>query len=218
MSTAKRHRLKVLITDPQVASAYGSRGALPAGFEFISPLAAQENVVSHTSIHPKPDFILIEMAVGTEEGCKAIHELSRQFPQARIILYPSRSNLPSLDTEAALYAAMGAPPAGEPARVLGGYPVGPQFRTNMGDQEPNELTDRSGTLDCSEITDRQHDVLALLAAGYAMKQIAYRLGITYRTVTFHKYRMMQRLGIKSNAGLMSYALQRSMNSERAIAA
>jgi DNA-binding CsgD family transcriptional regulator len=51
----------------------------------------------------------------------------------------------------------------------------------------------------------------LLAAGHAMKEIAYRLGITYRTVTFRKYRMMERLGIKSTAGLMSYALNRNLS-------
>jgi DNA-binding CsgD family transcriptional regulator len=58
-----------------------------------------------------------------------------------------------------------------------------------------------------ELTGREHEVLALLAVGYPMKQVAYRLGITYRTVTFHKYRMMQRLGIKTNAGLVHYALR-----------
>jgi len=50
-------------------------------------------------------------------------------------------------------------------------------------------------------------VLELLANGLAMKVIAYRLGITYRTVAFHKYKMMQRLGIRTNAGLTTYALQ-----------
>src|SRR6266516_160883 len=42
-------------------------------------------------------------------------------------------------------------------------------------------------------------------------RFAYRLGITYRTVTFHKYRMMERLGITTNAGLMSYALKRNIS-------
>ena len=50
-------------------------------------------------------------------------------------------------------------------------------------------------------------MLALLATGHAMKVIAHRLGITYRTVAFHKYKMMQRLGIRTNAGLTTYALR-----------
>ena len=50
-------------------------------------------------------------------------------------------------------------------------------------------------------------MLELLARGVAMKVIAHRLGITYRTVAFHKYNMMQRLGIRTNAGLTTYAPQ-----------
>jgi len=56
------------------------------------------------------------------------------------------------------------------------------------------------------LTRRQYEVLALLAAGHPMKDVAYRLGITYRTVTFHKYTTMQRLGITTNAALIAYAL------------
>ena len=60
------------------------------------------------------------------------------------------------------------------------------------------------------LTDRENEVLGLLAAGYPMKRIAHRLGITYRTVTFHKYRMMEKLGIGTNAGLVTYALERNI--------
>ena len=61
-----------------------------------------------------------------------------------------------------------------------------------------------------ELSNRQYEVLALLAAGFPMKEVAYRLGITYRTATFHKHKMMERLGISSMAGLMSYALKRNI--------
>ena len=60
------------------------------------------------------------------------------------------------------------------------------------------------------LTDRENEVLGLLAAGYPMKRIAHQLGITYRTVTFHKYRMMEKLGIGTNAGLVTYALERNI--------
>ena len=69
----------------------------------------------------------------------------------------------------------------------------------------------SNTPSSQALTHREYEVLALLAAGHPMKRIAYRLGITYRNVTFHKYRMMERLGIKTNAGLMSYALKRNIS-------
>jgi DNA-binding NarL/FixJ family response regulator len=58
-----------------------------------------------------------------------------------------------------------------------------------------------------ELTPRQREVLQLLAEGYSMKQVADMLNVTPRTVQFHKYRMMQQLGIKSSAELIQFAVR-----------
>jgi DNA-binding CsgD family transcriptional regulator len=60
------------------------------------------------------------------------------------------------------------------------------------------------------ITMRQAEILQLLAEGRSMKEIADVLEITPGTVAFHKYDMMDRLGITTNAGLLQYALQHHM--------
>jgi DNA-binding NarL/FixJ family response regulator len=62
-----------------------------------------------------------------------------------------------------------------------------------------------------ELSNREYEVLAPLAAGYPMKQIASHLGITYRTVTFHKYRMMEKLRITTTAGLMGFGLKKNIS-------
>ncbi len=58
------------------------------------------------------------------------------------------------------------------------------------------------------LTERQQEVLALLVQGNTMKEVAALLKITQRTVAFHKYRIMERLGISSNAELIRYAIRR----------
>jgi len=50
-------------------------------------------------------------------------------------------------------------------------------------------------------------VLQLLAEGHSMKQTAAILGITPRTVAYHKYVMMEQLGIKSTAELVQFAVK-----------
>jgi DNA-binding NarL/FixJ family response regulator len=57
-----------------------------------------------------------------------------------------------------------------------------------------------------QLSARQREVLRLLAAGKSMKQVAAALNLTVRTVAFHKYRMMQRLDIKSSAELVRFAV------------
>ncbi len=58
------------------------------------------------------------------------------------------------------------------------------------------------------LTERQQEVLALLVKGNTMREVATILKITSRTVAFHKYRIMERLGISSNAELIRYAVRR----------
>lgn len=58
-----------------------------------------------------------------------------------------------------------------------------------------------------ELTLRQREVLQLLAEGNTMKQVASILDITPRTVAFHKYQMMDELNIKTNSGLIQYAMK-----------
>jgi DNA-binding NarL/FixJ family response regulator len=67
-----------------------------------------------------------------------------------------------------------------------------------------------------QISQRQSEVLQLLAQGMSMKQVADVLDIRPGTVAFHKYRMMERLNVKTNAELLSYAMKcRMMSSETA---
>ena len=63
----------------------------------------------------------------------------------------------------------------------------------------------SGSL---SLTPRQREVVQLLADGKSMKQAASILHITPRTVAFHKYRVMERLGLNNNADLVRYALRK----------
>jgi DNA-binding CsgD family transcriptional regulator len=58
-----------------------------------------------------------------------------------------------------------------------------------------------------ELTARQRVVLQLLAEGRSMKEVASVLNLTPRTVAFHKYRMMEQLGVKSTAELVQYAVR-----------
>lgn len=53
-----------------------------------------------------------------------------------------------------------------------------------------------------QLTARQREVLQLLAEGHTMKEIASILHLTPRTVAFHKYRLMDTLSVRNNAGLV----------------
>jgi DNA-binding NarL/FixJ family response regulator len=60
------------------------------------------------------------------------------------------------------------------------------------------------------LTPRQREVLQLVAEGSSTKEIAARLAISARTVEFHKYQMMEALGLHSNAELVHFAIKHGL--------
>lgn len=64
------------------------------------------------------------------------------------------------------------------------------------------------------LTGRELEVLKLLAEGRTMKEIAYILTLTPRTIAFHKYKLMERLCLQTNAELVQYAIQEQILAPR----
>jgi len=62
----------------------------------------------------------------------------------------------------------------------------------------------------TRLTQRQREVLQMLAEGRSAKEIASVLRISSRTVEFHKYRMMEELGMKTVAELVKYAINKGI--------
>lgn len=59
------------------------------------------------------------------------------------------------------------------------------------------------------LTNREREVLRLLAQGCTMKEAAAVLHLAPRTVAFHKYRIMRNLGVKSNSDLLRFAIKQN---------
>jgi DNA-binding NarL/FixJ family response regulator len=60
------------------------------------------------------------------------------------------------------------------------------------------------------LTPRQREVLQLLSEGRSAKEIASSLSISARTVEFHKYQMMERLGLRTSAELVHFAIKHGL--------
>ena len=64
--------------------------------------------------------------------------------------------------------------------------------------------------DRHELTTRQREMLQLLAEGRSMKEVAGILNVAPRTVAFHKYRIMERLRVTTNAELIRFAIRQHL--------
>jgi len=67
--------------------------------------------------------------------------------------------------------------------------------------------DPNATKRPADLTPRQREVLQLLAEGHSMKEAARILKVAPRTIAYHKYRIMERFRLKSNADLIQFAIR-----------
>ena len=101
-------------------------------------------------------------------------------------------------------------------------PVGDGEDTNFGDfiedkaaENPSDMTsysllkDKLGDVLCS-LTEREREILKLVAEGYTNNQIAERLVISPKTVDTHRTHVMDKLNLHSRAELVKYAMRRGL--------
>lgn len=69
----------------------------------------------------------------------------------------------------------------------------------------------------SKITEREREVLTLIAYEYTAKEIASRLYLSYETVNSHRKNIIQKLGVRNTAGMVRVAVERQLLQQSSIA-
>jgi DNA-binding NarL/FixJ family response regulator len=160
----------------------------------------------------RPDVAVLDIAMPLLNGLDAARQLKRAMPKIKIIIL-TMSEDADLAAEAFRAGASGYllknSAASELLQAIQDVFQGRSYVTPLATQGlvDNFLHDPEPAKKTGELTLRQREVLQLLAEGQTMKQIARVLKITPRTVAFHKYTMMEQLGIKSTAELVQCAIR-----------
>jgi DNA-binding NarL/FixJ family response regulator len=192
---------KVIVATDRKGVPAAVRAMLTLEFDLVRVVYDADTLLRE-ALRLRPDLVVIEAELSLRDEFRATREIMRRLPDTKIIHHATDGDAPD---------AMGVA-ANDEAGDAADAPCAPLARAvRLAASQCPPLVPApfaSASQEASpELTVREREVLALLATGHAMKVIAHRLGITYRTVAFHKYKMMQRLGIRTNAGLTTYALR-----------
>ncbi len=160
----------------------------------------------------RPDVVVVDIAMPLLNGLDAARQLKRSMPSVKVI-FLTVSEDPELAAEA--FRAGGSAfllknsAASELLQAIADVMQGRSYVTPLAtrDMVDNLLRRPESAKGARELSPRQREVLQLLAEGHTMKEIASILKITARTVAFHKYSMMEDLGITSSAALVQYAIK-----------
>ena len=159
-----------------------------------------------------PDIIVLDIVMPRLNGLDAARQIKKKMPEIKLIFVTMHED-PYLvgeafragasafllkETEAAeLFEAI--------EQVLkGGSYVTPSIAEGLAEISLRAPKSREHA---SEPTPRQREVIQLLAEGHSMKEVAFELNITRRTVAAHKYAAMELLNLKSNSEIVQYAIK-----------
>jgi DNA-binding NarL/FixJ family response regulator len=161
----------------------------------------------------RPDIVVLDIAMPQLNGLDAARQLKRVMPGVKVIFLTVNED-PDLAAEAFRAGGSGFvlknSAASELLQAIQDVSQGRSYVTPLAtrDMVDTLLRRPESAGEAHELSPRQREVLQLLAEGRTMKEIANILKITARTVAFHKYSMMQALGIKTSAGLIQFAIKK----------
>jgi len=158
----------------------------------------------------RPDIIVADVTMPGMSGIDAMRQLRAEGSQARFIFL-------TIHTEARLAAeALRAGASGYLLKQAAGDELlsairtvleGRTYLTPMLTKEVLQNLASPETTSEPKLTPRQREVLRRIAQGERLKEIAFALGISVRTVEDHKYQLMRSLGVESTADLVRFAIK-----------
>ena len=213
--TSGKPKPRILLADDHRIVIDGLRHLLEPDFEVVGNVEDGRALVKE-SRKLKPDIIVADISMPLLNGIEAARQVKEILPVTKIIFLTMHPDV--------VYAAR-AFEAGASGYVLKHSASDElvtaiksvlQGRTYVTPMIAGELMDgyrhASKELDNSklEFTPRQREVLQLVVEGKSAAQIADLLCISPRTVEYHKYKMMEKLNLKSSADLIRYAVKHSL--------
>jgi DNA-binding NarL/FixJ family response regulator len=208
-------RPRVLLADDHRLLREAFARLLEPSCEVVGALADGRAVLA-AAPELRPDVVVLDVAMPLLNGLDAARQLKRDMPWVKVIILTVNED-PDLAAEAFRAGAsaylLKNSAATELFQAIQEVLQGRSYVTPLATrglletiiQPPPEAAPRS-----NELSQRQREVLQLLAEGHTMKEVARILDVTARTVAFHKYGMMKQLGLESSAELIQFAIKQRL--------
>ncbi len=208
-------RSRILIADDHNLVADLCRRLLETEFDVVGVVPNGRALVGAVG-ELKPDVIILDIAMPILNGLDAGRQVKEMLPAVKLIFLTMNPD-PEVAAEAFRRGASGyllkTCAAVEMTLAVRQVLHGKTYMSRALSRDTiNFLLRQKETLvkEDERLTERQREVLQLLAEGKAMKEVAGILSMTTRTVAYHKYRIMEVLGVKNGAELVKYAIRNHM--------
>jgi two-component system, NarL family, response regulator NreC len=203
--------LRVLIADDHAVVRAGLRVLLERedGIQPVAEAATAQEAVESALSH-RPDVVLMDVTMPGESGIDAIPRLLAGSPESKVLVLSMHDDpryvRGAFAAGASGYILKEAADAELVAAIrevaAGATYVNPALGARMIAADTKQLADAQA----DPLSDREHEVLRLLALGHTNQEIAEQLFISVRTAETHRAHIMRKLRLGSRAELVRYAL------------
>jgi DNA-binding NarL/FixJ family response regulator len=158
----------------------------------------------------KPDLVMTDISMPGMDGITAISEIHRRHPDVKLLVLSMYDTVDfvkrAVASGACGYLMKDAPPFELEQAVRSVMATGSYYSPAIAQRllQPSEPTADD------ELTQRQVEILRLIAQGRASKEIAFELGLSPKTVDVHRARIMDRLQLNDIASLTRYAVRKGL--------
>jgi len=213
MSPARRPR--VLLADDHVMVAEALKSLLAPEFDLVGVVEDGRALVEAAG-KLRPDVIVADVTMPNLNGIDALVRLRQGGDRVPVVFLTMHRDATfarrALDAGASGFVLKHS----APAELVTAIRAALEGRTYLTPQLAGEVLSgmKQGPERAADpvasLTPRQREVLQLLAEGCSAKEIAAKLAISARTVEFHKYQMMETLGLHTNAELIHFAIKHGL--------
>ncbi|MEV4943746.1 response regulator transcription factor [Streptomyces zaomyceticus] len=209
------HEIRILLADDHRLVRRGVRLILDAepDLTVVAEAGDGSEALEAARTH-RPDLAVLDIAMPRMTGLQAARELARTQPGIRLLM------LTMYDNEQYFFEALSAGASGYVLKSVADRDLVEACRATMRGEPflyPGAVNalirtylDRArqgGPLPERAITDREEEILKLVAEGHTSQQIADTLVISVRTVERHRANLLQKLGLKDRLELTRYAIR-----------
>jgi DNA-binding NarL/FixJ family response regulator len=207
------NRVRVILADDHTIFTEGLGALIREEVDLVG-IANDGQQLVELAVELKPDIVVTDISMPLLNGLDAIRLLKKKGIKSKIIILTMHGEA-SLVAETFHEGASGyllkQTASTELLTAISEVWQGREFISSQlrGDFVTlRSKTEKAAKTEAeSPLTPRQRQILQLTAEGKSMKQIAFHLGISTKTVESHKYALMQILGLSSNAELVRYAIK-----------
>ncbi|MBI5578884.1 MAG: response regulator transcription factor [Deltaproteobacteria bacterium] len=206
---------RLLIADDHKIFTEGLKRLLNADFDIAGVVEDGRELVAAAE-KLRPDLIVADISMPMLNGIEAVRQIKKVHPETKVVfltMHPDVAYAVSAFKEgAAGYVLKNSAPDELITAIREGLKgrtyVTPLIAGKLLNSYQSGCQSGADTVIC--LSSRQREVLQLLAESHSVKEIAAILNISTKTVEYHKYRMMEDLGIKSAAELIRYAVKQGI--------